>query len=49
MSEYSFWDGSRIQFRPDVYGRDNDVAAALGLVRGPALKQYQPSGEELGP
>ncbi|HEX8840665.1 MAG TPA: L,D-transpeptidase family protein [Sphingomicrobium sp.] len=45
----AFWDGSRIQFRPDVYGRDNDVAAALGLVRGPAPKPYQPSGEELGP
>ena len=45
----AFWDGSRIQFRPDVYGRDDNVAAALGLVRGPARKPYQPSGEEIGP
>ena len=30
-----FWDGSRVQFRPDVYGWDNNVAKALGLAPGP--------------
>jgi murein L,D-transpeptidase YcbB/YkuD len=49
LYQTAFWDGSRIQFRPDVYSRDDDVAAALGLVRGPARKPYQPSGEEIGP
>jgi len=44
-----FWDGSRLQFRPDVYSRDDNVAAALGLVRGPARKPYQPNPEEIGP
>ena len=44
-----FWDGSRLQFRPDVYGRDDNVASALGLVRGPPRPPYQPSGEEIGP
>jgi murein L,D-transpeptidase YcbB/YkuD len=49
LYQTAFWDGSRIQFRLDVYGRDDDVAAALRLVRGPARKPYQPSGEEIGP
>jgi murein L,D-transpeptidase YcbB/YkuD len=49
LYQTAFWEGSRIQFRPDVYGRDDDVAAALGLVRGPARKPYRQSGEEIGP
>ena len=46
----AFWDGSRIQFRPDVYGWDEDVAYAIGLVRGP--KPQRPEhrrGEDVGP
>ena len=34
----AFWDGARVQFRPDVYGWDDDVAAAIGLVRGRAAQ-----------
>ena len=44
-----FWDGARIQFRPDVYGWDDNVAAALGLVRSLPHHQYQAPGEEIGP
>ena len=45
----AFFDGSRVQFRPDVYGWDDDVAMALGLVRGPAPKSSQQQGEDVGP
>jgi murein L,D-transpeptidase YcbB/YkuD len=44
----AFWDGSRLQFRPDVYGLDDDVAAALGLVRGVSWQAVQQSGD-IGP
>lgn len=44
----AFWDGSRIQFRPDVYGWDDNVAAALGLVRGATWQPIQQSGD-IGP
>jgi murein L,D-transpeptidase YcbB/YkuD len=44
----AFWDGSRIQFRPDVYGWDDNVAAALGLVRGVRWQPIQQSGD-IGP
>ena len=44
----AFWDGSRLQFRPDVYGWDDDVAAALGLVRGVSWQPVQQSGD-IGP
>ncbi|HEV8408664.1 MAG TPA: murein L,D-transpeptidase, partial [Sphingomicrobium sp.] len=44
----AFWDGSRLQFRPDVYGWDDDVAAALGLVRGVSWQAVQQSGD-IGP
>jgi L,D-transpeptidase YcbB len=45
-----FWDGSRLQFRPDVYGWDENVAVALGFVRGPMRKPLQHKrGEDLGP
>jgi murein L,D-transpeptidase YcbB/YkuD len=44
----AFWDGSRVQFRPDDYGWDDNVAAALGLVRG---VRWQPveQAEDVGP
>jgi murein L,D-transpeptidase YcbB/YkuD len=44
----AFWDGSRIQFRPDVYGWDDDVARALGLEIGPSRAAYQQQ-EDVGP
>ena len=44
----AFWDGSRVQFRPDVYGWDQDVGRALGLVRGPSLRPIQ-QGQDIGP
>jgi murein L,D-transpeptidase YcbB/YkuD len=44
----AFWDGSRLQFRPDVYGLDDDVAAALGLVRGVGWQKVEQSGD-IGP
>ena len=44
-----FWDGSRVQFRPDVYGLDDVVGAALGLVRGPVRKPWEQKGEDVGP
>jgi murein L,D-transpeptidase YcbB/YkuD len=44
----AYWDGSRIQFRPDIYGWDDDVAAALGLVRGVLRRPVQKS-QDIGP
>lgn len=49
LYQTAFWDGSRVQFRPDVYGWDDDVAAALRLVRGALRKPYQAPGEDIGP
>jgi murein L,D-transpeptidase YcbB/YkuD len=48
MYQTAFWDGSRVQFRPDVYGWDDNVAAALGLVRGVTWQAAQQSGD-IGP
>ena len=45
----AFFDGQRVQFRPDVYGWDDDVAMALGLVRGGPRKAIQQQGEDIGP
>ena len=46
----AFWDGSRIQFRPDVYGWDENVAKALELAPGPPRKIEQPeSSDDVGP
>jgi len=45
----AFFDGARVQFRPDVYGWDDDVAMALGLVRGAPRKPVQQHGEDIGP
>ena len=45
-----FWDGSNVQFRPDVYGWDDNIAKALGLAEGPPTKIHQPeSSEDVGP
>jgi len=45
----AFWDGRSIQFRPDVYGWDDDVAMALGLVRGGPRKSLQKESGDIGP
>jgi L,D-transpeptidase YcbB len=44
----AYWDGSRLQFRPDVYGWDDNVAASLGLVHGVKWAPVQQSGD-IGP
>ena len=44
----AFWDGSRVQFRPDVYGWDDDVGRVLGLVKGPPRPSLQKT-EDVGP
>jgi len=44
----AFWDGSRVQFRPDVYGWDDDVGRVLGLVKGPPKPSLQKT-EDVGP
>jgi murein L,D-transpeptidase YcbB/YkuD len=50
LYETAFWDGSRIQFRPDVYGWDENVAKALELAPGPPVKIQQPeSSDDVGP
>jgi len=48
MYQTAFWDGSRVQFRPDVYGWDDSVAAALGLVRGVKWQPVEQSAD-IGP
>ena len=48
LYQTAFWDGSKVQFRPDVYGWDDNVAAALGLVRGVKWQPVQQSGD-IGP
>ena len=47
----AFWDGSRIQFRPDVYGWDENIAKALELAPRPPQKIEQPKStdEDVGP
>ena len=46
----AFWDGSRVQFRSDVYGWDENIARALGLAPGPPRKIDQPeSSDDIGP
>jgi murein L,D-transpeptidase YcbB/YkuD len=49
LYQTAFWDGSHIQFRPDVYSRDDDIAYAIGLKRNPPRKPYQAQGEDIGP
>lgn len=45
----AFWDGSRIQFRRDVYGWDENVAKALDLAPGEPQKIDQPESSDVGP
>ena len=45
----AYWDGSRVQFRPDVYAWDDNVAAALGLIRGPARAAWKRRNGDVGP
>ena len=51
LYQTAFWDGSRIQFRPDVYGWDENIAKALELAPGPPQKIQQPesSDNDVGP
>jgi murein L,D-transpeptidase YcbB/YkuD len=50
LYQTAFWDGSRIQFRPDIYGWDENIAKALGLAQGPPHKIRQPqSSDDIGP
>src|SRR4029079_18312223 len=42
LYQTAFWDGSRIQFRPDVYGWDENIAKALELAPGPPQEIQQP-------
>jgi len=46
----AFWDGSRVQFRQDTYGWDDNVARALKLQPGPTRKIVtQPKSTDIGP
>jgi murein L,D-transpeptidase YcbB/YkuD len=46
----AFWDGSRVQFRPDVYGWDINIAKALDFAPGAPRKIDQPeSSDDIGP
>ena len=50
LYQTAFWDGSSVQFRPDVYGWDDNIAKALGLSPGPPHKIEQPeSSDDVGP
>jgi murein L,D-transpeptidase YcbB/YkuD len=50
LYETAFFDGSRVEFRPDAYGWDDNVAKALGLEPGPPRRLPQPeSGNDVGP
>lgn len=50
LYQTAFWDGSRIQFRPDIYGWDENIAKALELAPGPPRKIEQPqSSDDIGP
>ena len=50
LYQTAYWDGSRIQFRPDVYGWDENVAKALDLAAGAPRKIRQPdSSDDIGP
>lgn len=50
LYQTAFWDGSHIQFRPDIYGWDENIAKALELAPGPPRKIEQPeSSDDIGP
>ena len=45
----AFWDGSQVQFRPDIYSWDTNVARALKLEPGRPIRQKQPESGDIGP
>ena len=50
LYQTAFWDGSRVQFREDVYGWDENIAKALDLAPGEPQKIDQPeSSDDIGP
>ena len=50
LYQTAFWDGSRVQFREDVYGWDENIAKALELAPGEPRKIEQPeSSDDVGP
>jgi len=50
LYQTAFWDGTTVQFRPDVYGWDDNVAKAIGLEPGVPVKIEQPeSSDDIGP
>jgi L,D-transpeptidase YcbB len=49
LYQTAFYDAGRVHFRPDVYGWDDDVAMALGLVRAGPRKRLAEQGEDIGP
>jgi murein L,D-transpeptidase YcbB/YkuD len=50
LYQTAFWDGSTIQFRPDIYGWDDNIAKAIGLAPGVPIKIQQPeSSDDIGP
>ncbi|TPG07519.1 murein L,D-transpeptidase [Sphingomonas oligophenolica] len=49
LYQTAFWDGSRIQFRRDLYGWDENVAKALDLAPGEPQKIDQPESSDIGP
>lgn len=50
MYQTAFWDGSAVRFRSDIYGWDDNIAKALGLVPGSPIKIEQPeSSDDVGP
>jgi murein L,D-transpeptidase YcbB/YkuD len=49
LYQTAYYDGGRVHFRPDVYGWDDDVAMALGLVRGASRRPLDKQAEDVGP
>jgi murein L,D-transpeptidase YcbB/YkuD len=45
----AYWDGREIQFRPDIYDWDTNVARALKLEPGRVIRQKQPESTDIGP
>jgi L,D-transpeptidase YcbB len=45
----AFWDGRQVQFRPDIYNWDTNVARALKLEPGRPIRQKQPESGDISP
>ena len=45
----AFFDGSKVQFRHDAYGWDDEVARALGLEVGPPRRKLEHQRGDVGP